>query len=410
MIQFECPHCQAVLRVPDSAMGQKGKCPKCGQSLLVPSLAAPPEHPAANAVNKPKETETVPATENVDDLLSTLGQQTPAASHPRTAEEAVGELFTALSHDSTHSLEVDPLLNVTARARVQNRASVLTGLFFILIAVGLGITVYFLLQPSLQGELMAQLLPPESLQPKLIPVRDLEDAQQFQHYLRDHEGRRIHMNSQYLQSSLEGTDKGLVLRIAPTGVCDVYRVNVLSNQALREYHAEHYGNIEETRLREFRQALREFFQQIGEAEDVLLGNPANLLQYRDRLILPGVVDALGYRLAAFSQGTQYPCVWQDKDDQLYFALPRGTKQFEVREREIVGQPRYFPANLRFTVSTDKVTDPKSADWDYSSLWDKSTPANQAAEPSEPTPESTEPAPETPDASETPPMPTPMPGS
>jgi predicted Zn finger-like uncharacterized protein len=44
-----CSNCQSKIRVPDSAAGKKGKCPKCGTIITIPA-EAPPEEAAAEAV------------------------------------------------------------------------------------------------------------------------------------------------------------------------------------------------------------------------------------------------------------------------------------------------------------------------------------------------------------------------
>src|SRR5882724_8138358 len=41
-----CSNCQSKIRVPDSAAGKKGKCPKCGNVITIPSLGAPTDEPA----------------------------------------------------------------------------------------------------------------------------------------------------------------------------------------------------------------------------------------------------------------------------------------------------------------------------------------------------------------------------
>jgi predicted Zn finger-like uncharacterized protein len=40
-MQVTCSNCQSKIRVPDSAAGKKGKCPKCGNIIAIPALAAP---------------------------------------------------------------------------------------------------------------------------------------------------------------------------------------------------------------------------------------------------------------------------------------------------------------------------------------------------------------------------------
>jgi predicted Zn finger-like uncharacterized protein len=48
MIDFQCPHCGARIRVPEAAAGSKGKCKKCGNKIRVPAsdtvAPEPPDH------------------------------------------------------------------------------------------------------------------------------------------------------------------------------------------------------------------------------------------------------------------------------------------------------------------------------------------------------------------------------
>lgn len=39
-IQFQCPHCQHAMQLPDTAAGKQGKCPKCSNAVTVPAAAA----------------------------------------------------------------------------------------------------------------------------------------------------------------------------------------------------------------------------------------------------------------------------------------------------------------------------------------------------------------------------------
>jgi len=36
ILQLRCPNCNVLLKVPDTAVGKKGKCPKCGADFVVP--------------------------------------------------------------------------------------------------------------------------------------------------------------------------------------------------------------------------------------------------------------------------------------------------------------------------------------------------------------------------------------
>ena len=54
-IKFNCPHCQATMKVPDEFAGKTGKCPKCGESVIVPPLQPPSMEPSAQPIAPPKE-------------------------------------------------------------------------------------------------------------------------------------------------------------------------------------------------------------------------------------------------------------------------------------------------------------------------------------------------------------------
>jgi DNA-directed RNA polymerase subunit RPC12/RpoP len=36
LIEFKCPHCQALLQDPSDFAGKKGKCPRCKNEVIVP--------------------------------------------------------------------------------------------------------------------------------------------------------------------------------------------------------------------------------------------------------------------------------------------------------------------------------------------------------------------------------------
>jgi hypothetical protein len=44
-IQFQCPHCQHAMQLPDTAAGKQGKCPKCSNAVTVPVAKAAPSNP-----------------------------------------------------------------------------------------------------------------------------------------------------------------------------------------------------------------------------------------------------------------------------------------------------------------------------------------------------------------------------
>ena len=42
-LDFECPHCRRVLKIPTEYLGKKGTCNKCGKKIMVRITAAFPK-------------------------------------------------------------------------------------------------------------------------------------------------------------------------------------------------------------------------------------------------------------------------------------------------------------------------------------------------------------------------------
>ncbi|TWT62352.1 hypothetical protein [Rubinisphaera italica] len=336
MIQFECPYCQAVLRVPDSAMGQQGACPKCQKSLLIPNPMAQQASPAAPVQ---------PVTSQPPSGIS--GATLPPAP-PKSADDAVGELFEALSHPEQHTPSEDPLVRVAVRKR-RSSGSVLTGAVFILICVAGLYSLYYFLNPKMRGELTGTIVKSDSIPYIKIPRLQIADQAVFETFLQNYNGDRISINSQILKSSLEAHAKGIDIKVDASTTTKIVRVDVLQNKPLREFHREAFARIDKLRKEKLAAAITDFMTRVNETDQVLQSS-RTLLEFRDRLILPACVNGLGYRLIAQAKGKQYPCLWQDKEDRLYFAVPFDVNQFEIIEREILGDARQFPANLLFTVN------------------------------------------------------------
>ena len=55
MIHFQCSYCGARIKVPDTHVGQRGRCPRCKGRIAVPQTSIPPV-PAAGPVVTPQET------------------------------------------------------------------------------------------------------------------------------------------------------------------------------------------------------------------------------------------------------------------------------------------------------------------------------------------------------------------
>ncbi len=354
MIQLDCPHCKATLRVPDAAMGQTGPCPRCGKPVLVPippqaqTPAAAPTTPPVGSVTPPAATAPPPQPTSPANTEGYLEQLAAEGRPNKSNEEAVGELFQVLSEPDQHRLDEDPLRRVVAQRR-QSSSSFLTGTIFVLLTI---IALYFLydyLNPKMRGQMQGTLVSNGSIPLVVIKQNQIGDLEAFQQYRQEHGGDRININSRILRTSIVAREPGIEISVEPGPTTQLVRVDVLQNKPLRDYHRERFASFDRPRKEIMNKGVVDFLRAVNETESVLR-NPTMLREFRDRFVLPACVSGLGYRLTAETGGIKYPCIWQDKEDRLYFAVPGEATSFTIIERELASQPRVFPKSLQFEVS------------------------------------------------------------
>jgi len=352
MIQLDCPHCKATLRVPDAAMGQTGPCPRCGKPVLVPIPPQVQNRPVATTAKAPPAASTPPPSPAQAGNTEGYLEQLAAGANPKKSnEDAVGELFQVLSEPDQHRPDEDPLRRVVAQRR-QSSSSFLTGSIFVVLTV---IALYFLydyLNPKMQGKLQGALVSNGSIPLIVIKQSQIGDLEAFQQYRQEHGGDRININSRILRTSIVAREPGIEISVEPGPTTQLVRVDVLQNKPLREYHREKFASFDRPRKEIMNKGVVDFLRAVNEAESVLR-NPTMLREFRDRFVLPACVSGLGYRLTAETGGIKYPCIWQDKEDWLYFAVPGEATSFTIVERELVSQPRIFPKSLKFEVTWGK---------------------------------------------------------
>ena len=97
-INVECPQCGKKLRVRDEQAGKKGKCPGCGNVLVVPS--APPGPPPTAAVR--------PATAEAEREAPVA----PATDQPTGLEAQVLADLATKRHDLLRKIEALPVIDL----------------------------------------------------------------------------------------------------------------------------------------------------------------------------------------------------------------------------------------------------------------------------------------------------------
>jgi predicted Zn finger-like uncharacterized protein len=89
-----CSNCQSKIRVPDSAAGKKGKCPRCGTVIAIPATGeaaeeAPAEAPAEPPPPPPEPVAEAPPAEGPARSPFDFSEPEPSAPPKKTSRKAV---------------------------------------------------------------------------------------------------------------------------------------------------------------------------------------------------------------------------------------------------------------------------------------------------------------------------------
>lgn len=353
-IQFHCPSCEAMIRVPDAAAGKKGTCPRCNEKLMVPNIAdataaqpgnsaRPSIEPVRQKVELPAlDINPSPATPRLNPLVhSPLPDVTTPTAAPSSASPA-----------GLPALVVEPARSITSQQRNKARSKKSSAANWIgpaLCVIGfIGFLAWYAWtsQPKLEGPLTAQTVHDLEIKPALIPgaVSGL-DASDLGEVLRHLKAEPASWASTISKITLAGTDEGVEVSIRNGPSAHFVSVLPTQSPALVEYIKQHSGELEKPRLASIQKHAPALFsawkRQIDKHEQI-----ADQKTHRDLVALPALVMGLGYHLEAIVNDNIYPCVYEDDTGTLYFLLPNATKSFRIQGRNVAGGI-HVPAN--FTV-------------------------------------------------------------
>ncbi|MEX1095897.1 MAG: hypothetical protein WED34_07600 [Planctomycetales bacterium] len=157
------------------------------------------------------------------------------------------------------------------------------------------------------------------------------------------------LGSKYVWIEFRGTQRGLQVRLAEGESTMFYRVNIAGNPSLRRFAAENSARLDEPRKKELAKATLQFFRE-WEQSTSLAEAIKDLRGYRDAVGLAALVKPLGYHAVAIHDGLAYRCVYEDADGNLYFLLPEGVEQFELRGRQLPEGEQLFSGSYTVKVT------------------------------------------------------------
>jgi len=360
-IEFECPSCSAVMRVPDAYAGKQGRCPQCETRLLVPVVARPDLSTAAATDARPG---IQPATQPVASPLPTAPPP-PAAEPVSTAR-------------------------TTTRKRSRRRPSraLVIGIPVIGFLLLLGIIAASLTGklPDLNGNLSARMLAEKSLPRIIIPWSDTglspDDRRNLQTILTD---KAETLSSELVTCRLIGTDDGIAVQWTASAGAAWITVDAVSEteKPLSLWLKKERPRLNALRRTELLDALSDYCRdklQQAAGDEISIDAAA----VRDSVALNSGVDALGYAVAAKAGRRVLRATAENEQGQLYFCVPNETQAITLAGRN-GSSGLLFPGTYQVMIAPA----PKTAADPAENETESKTQTDAAMK----TPEDTQPAPE-----------------
>ncbi len=334
-IEFNCPSCDAIIRVPDNAAGGKGKCPRCTKRLTVPkkSTRTEPKPPAPELEGlfpSPQPVATAPAPARDPDAVI-FEEAEPAfdAANPMDFESQPDQKLGQLPEVTSRPI---------SRGSVGRKASSQSSVPMWLIPVAIGVLICGFIgwaywqrfeAEKLVGELTAESAPTLELPAVEIPTSLFRQSpDEMKAVLEGLEKSSVRIPSALMQVQISATKRAVTVSVNAGPQTSFYRVDTQSDPGLVQYRRANAVNLEQMREAEVETAATLFVTEYQRVKEKKVG-PNALNDFRNSLALPALVRGLGHQVVAVSGTTIYRCVYEDGDGGLYFLLPPGIQSFEL---------------------------------------------------------------------------------
>lgn len=363
-IAFDCPYCTAPIRVPDSAGGKRGTCPRCKSGILVPKVKAPPAAKRKKKKSGKQPQATEPETEpekpakkqnlkerfrEEPDFSGFTGPPAETApspgERPQSAQPAVATEVAARKPPAVPGTIVPapetPIARALKRRRRRKNQIWIPIVFGLLLVGGVAVFFTFFQKTRLEGVLKATPESSDKLQPRVISLAQIpgekEDVVAVLKSLQAQEWR----SPRY---TLGATESQLSIAVQEIAGHRFFRVDLSKDHTLSKYVEDHAEELDKQRRKEFRDGLKRFFEQaIGDVKNDSTVRQEVLEDFQRSVMVNANIGGAGYHLVASHKGKSYYCIYQD-GQQLYYLLPETTDSFAIRGRVMPDGKRKFPGH------------------------------------------------------------------
>lgn len=374
-IEFNCPYCTAAIRVPDTAAGKRGTCPKCATKLLVPAI----EIPEANDVPKPiPSTSEAPNTSDVappSEFTSTTG---PVDMPPVALNSIAGE-------NSIPIVKTSPQAGRPGRKKKKRRPRGRrrnSGLWILMplaaVALLVAVLLFVFYQPplKLEGMLTGTRISAVNIAPGKLNANDVDvSADEFARAVESLTAAPLILTSQLVRTEISGSEDSIVVDINMTSTAEFVSVDI-SDPALKQFISDNAVTFGQQKLHRLRTSATQLVKELSQDGERRLTNPSTL---RNAVALNLLRNGFGFVIDGQSGTLLCPCVYES-GNQVWFAVPAGTTSFLLRGRTIDGLGQQFTGRYQVNVNADAETvtvEPIEEDFP-----EEPTPADDA--PAEPT--------------------------
>ncbi len=372
-IQFSCPYCTASVKVPDSASGKLGACPKCGTKIRIPKVPIPPAGASLPTFIPPVGAQLVmPVPMPADPGLGFPDLFQPAAPAPMaplppapvsTDPFDFSNVAAAAASSSTATEASGSVVATASRQKPAPKGKPLgTGVLFgigvgVLALVGVGIWQVIANQPVYEGSVVGTIVPSDK--PISVPVAwsaiEVPASTQGQviEYFKRHQ---TSLKNSMMEIEIAAAPQGLVVRFQTTADSILVSIDPQLVPDVKALIVANQASWGEARKKELATNAKVLCDNVAKAQ-LTSGRVESVSSYHDTVILNALVRGLGRHVVAVANRINCPCVFEDEAGKLYFVVPRNTTEITVMEKSGAERVQMLPQAFRIYASIAVATSP-----------------------------------------------------
>ena len=339
-IQFSCPYCTASVKVPDSASGKLGACPKCGTKIRIPTMPIPPVAAPQAPLAPP--------------VMAPFVMPAPPSAPPPSVSTDPFDFSNVAATAESAALVSTPAYSPASRKKPTPRQPMNP---WVLIAIGVGVLVlagvgvwqYIANLPVYTGNVAGERVPSERPISVTLLWSDIgvppETPPKVVAYF---QRNQTSLDSTLYKIHLTASPQGLIIRFATTAESCLASADPQLVPDVKALLDQNRASWDEARKLELNVSAKLLCENIVKAQ--LTGTRTEMTSFHDTVFLNALVRGLGRHCVAAAKGTNYPCVFEDEAGKLYFVVHKTVTEMTVLEKTSTKRMPLLPPDFRIWAS------------------------------------------------------------